>query len=396
MVNVEQGSGVGRGESTGTSSARVESSTFEWTNTFRVEESPPHSVGQSFVSITTGFNPGSLGVYPNGHRYIEDRGFSSLRPDGGVIAGVVDGVGETYVGQETRRFYRYGDRDLCLGDIPGRILVETLREAQIDSESAIRAALGLASERYGAWLSEHGLDEYATSQKHLIGGCTFAVAVHLQDGSVFLVSGGDAVCVAIMPNGDRIGTRNQLPEVNQALEPSKRYLYETFGPKDGRALFNAMWKEAQRNQFTNGDGDTVVVNRAEIIDRFRREAARLSLTDTLVEESIPKLNVPERITPYAFFDGDRRVSRAAQVLRLEGTPTKVLMVTDGCFNSSLADPVPDIAETIGAAGVEGLLRRNESKDGTGGGPEATVVVVAIDHADRLQQLAYPSMKDGSR
>lgn len=393
MVHVDKDGRVERGEGAATSPVRQDSSTFDWSNTFRVQESPRFPVGASVVSLTTGFNPGSLGVYPNGDRYIEDRGFSYLRADGILVAGVVDGVGETYVGQETRQRYRDSNgrdgRERCLGDIPGKILADTLRESPLDTESAIRRALVVASERYATWLSERGLGSFVSGQKHLIGGCTFAVSVHLPDGSAFLVSGGDAVSVAIMPNGDTVSTRNQLPEVNQALEPSKKYLYEKFGSKDGRALFNAMWKEVQRNQFTNGESDTVAVNQKDISERFLREADRLALDQALVAAALPELKIPDTISPYAFFDGNPRVSEAAQIIPLRADPMKVVLVTDGCFDSSIAEPATDIKSTLATSGIEGLLKRNESKDGKGGGPEATLVVVAIERADTLNKLACP-------
>ncbi len=207
-------------------------------------------------------------------------------------------------------------------------------------------------------------------------------------------------------------TKNQLPDVNACLEPTKKLLEATLkealqaanpgcSPEDlkkaaataARKIFNEMWKKVQRNELTNSPSGQVSVNKEAILGSFDSKAIEVDLfgsvpnpltTDSVRNDIRQLLSdlIPPVVSSYAFFDGNVNVAEAAQIIKLKGVDRNktlnLIMVTDGCFDSAQPQPGSEVAMTFGSSGVSGLLTRQSAKDGTGNGPEATAVILVLN------------------
>jgi hypothetical protein len=360
---------------------------------------------------------------------IEDRGAALIRPDGSVIAGVLDGVGEVYSDQTKRTLHTAPDeQQRCLGDVPGLILWNTLKEGPLNSEADIQNALRSATEVYCQWLGQNGLGDRLEGKKHEIGGCTFAFTVRTPSGELYLVSGGDAIACAVQDGAVVAATKNQLPDVNACLEPTKKLLEATLkealqaanpdsSPEDlkkaaataARKIFNEMWKKVQRNELTNSPSGQVSVNKEAILGSFDSKAIEVDLfgsapnpltTDSVRNDIRQLLSdlIPPVVSSYAFFDGNVNVAEAAQIIKLKGVdhnkPLNLIMVTDGCFDSAQPQPGSEVAMTFGKSGVSGLLTRQSATDGTGNGPEATAVILVLEQIWGMRMSTLANLNIG--
>lgn len=327
-------------------------------------------------------------------KLIEDRAAIIKGSDGTTVGLVVDGVGEAYVSPESRRGYTVGGTERVLGDIPGCLLYQTLKEAlQIDPsalhhEKGVRRTLEVASNRYAEFLRQEGLDHLLNGRKEEIGGCTFALAVIPPTGPIVLASAGDAIVVAATERRTD-GTINQLPDTNKAFEPLKSLLIDelrasgsTEPAKEMRILFNAILKRMQRNTFTNvGQADIPI---DEVESSLRSACASLThLTSADVDRITETVlgRIPSCVQGYAFFDGNPALRDACQIRiveRTDGKAQRVILATDGAYDNQSEDhaAVWESLKNEHAAGMAGLLARNQDP-AQSRGPEATVVALTL-------------------